>query len=49
MSVVRPVRGLRKGAEGTLVGLGTKEALVLWDEGVLADGGEGQQERLIPI
>ena len=48
VSAVRPVRGVKKGAQGTLKGLG-KEALVMWDEGSLVDGEEGQQERMIPI
>ena len=48
VSALRDVRGVKKGGGGTLTGLG-KEALVMWDEGALADGGEGQQEKLIPI
>ena len=48
VSAARPVCGVKKGAQGTLVGLG-REALVMWDEGALVDGEEGQQERMIPI
>ena len=48
VTAVRQVRGVKKGAQGTLKGLG-KEALVMWDEGALVDGEEGQQERMIPI
>ena len=48
LSAVRPVRGVKKGARGTLMGLG-REALVEWDEGALVDCEEGKQERMIPI